>query len=544
MNTISSTLVVLTFFLSQILIAQQAIPLIDQVFELTPFERYMQSDIKVVESDSIWYAINFGRIRDTNLISKISIYDLNDNLIKERELRTLSGEIFSGVVESTSESDPNVIRLGAVVYSDRLSARSMAYSEYNLAIDSITKSYEWPNTLRQAFGDPYFEFCPDCNVIHNDTLFFFDWLNTLDASDSNYVADLFVIDLSNGEIVRHFEYDNESQGQFNWFTPVNGVFYKDGFLYGGEGLDLQRLNTVTGKMDTSQTQRLYRGFSNLELLLPGFGEWRSFFLPQDKYYYWQNSQTYHVTVGDSLVYFNPEATGIALSKISAQTLEVVDSIHFLREENIFPFDFTPFNISPLKTSSAFNNICAQGDFLYGLVDGFQDGRIPRIAVWKVDTATFSLVWERYYDLPFDGGVFGYSVSPQPSGAILVNGTAQGTLEQPWFYRLDADGNPLQVSSSFEIATRPVLNLNVFPNPTSQQLNLQLMEHEATTAITKVSLVNNTGQVVQEIDRGALIGAASSETLTIDVSALPPGTYFVRIAMSDGEWLAKPVVVQR
>jgi len=343
--------------------------------------------------------------------------------------------------------------------------------------------------------------------------------------------------------MRHFEYDYESQGQVNWCESTNGVFYNDGWLYGGQGSALSRVNTVTGRMDTSETKRLYQGFSNLELFLPGLGEFRSYFFPQDNYYYWQTSQTYHVTVGDTTLWLNPEASGMALTKINAQTLEIVDSIHFLREENTFPFDGPAINIAPQKTSSAFNNICAHENSLYGIADYFQDGRTPRVAVWKVDTAAFSLVWGRYYDLPFPNST-AHSVSPQPNGAILINGVSDRNEDQPWFYRLDADGNPLQVSSSFEIATRPVLNLNVFPNPTSQQLNLQLMEHEATTAITKVSLVNNTGQVVQEIDRGALIGAASSESLTIDVSALPAGTYFVRIALSDGEWLAKPVVVQR
>ena len=536
------TLIVLLLLSGHTIGAQSATLLTDQVFDIEPVKNYWGTTIDVDESESLWYSFQAYRADDTEIVSQLSVFDEIDNLQYKKDILSQSGLKFFSTIQTSHDLDSSIIRFGPSVYKDDSSERSMAYVEYDLATETITKSYEWPNTISLGTGNPYYDVCPDCSVIFNDTLYVFDWLTTLDGSDSNYVADLFVIDLRDGEIVRHFEYDNESQGQFNWFNPKNGVFYEDGFLYGGEGLDLQRLNTVTGRMDTSETRRLYQGFSNLEIFLPGFAEYRSFFFPQENYYYWQSSQTYHVTVGDTTLWLNPEASGMALTKINAKTLEIVDSIHFLREDNTFPFDGPAINIFPFKTSSFRNNICAQGDFLYGLADNFQS-QLPRVAVWKVDTASFSVVWERYYDLPFSGA-FGHSVSPQPNGAILINGVSRGALDQPWFYRLDADGNPLQVSSSFEIATRPVLNLNVFPNPTSQQLNLQLLEHEATTAITKVSLVNNTGQVVQEIDRGALIGAASSESLTIDVSALPAGTYFVRIALSDGEWLAKPVVVQR
>ncbi|WP_462281148.1 T9SS type A sorting domain-containing protein, partial [Salinivirga cyanobacteriivorans] len=93
----------------------------------------------------------------------------------------------------------------------------------------------------------------------------------------------------------------------------------------------------------------------------------------------------------------------------------------------------------------------------------------------------------------DGEAFGLYVA-LPSGGQLVALSAVGIFDNP----------------------QSTISLNVYPNPTSDRLNIA-----SDSSIEKVEIFNAQGQIV--IQR-----AANADKLSLNISDLTEGTYFVRV----------------
>lgn len=77
-----------------------------------------------------------------------------------------------------------------------------------------------------------------------------------------------------------------------------------------------------------------------------------------------------------------------------------------------------------------------------------------------------------------------------------------------------------------------LNFNLYPNPTTNTLNIDLERNES---INKYMLYNSVGQVIRS---KKLVGN------TIDVSTIPIGVYFLKIVSGNGSSSIKKVIVSR
>lgn len=87
-----------------------------------------------------------------------------------------------------------------------------------------------------------------------------------------------------------------------------------------------------------------------------------------------------------------------------------------------------------------------------------------------------------------------------------------------------------------VSTRNALSLkgalSLFPNPTSERLNVVLGGYEALDNV-EVTIVNTLGQVVL-VERGAISGPSSGNWV-LDVSALPSGHYAVLVQVGGQHW---------
>ncbi len=90
---------------------------------------------------------------------------------------------------------------------------------------------------------------------------------------------------------------------------------------------------------------------------------------------------------------------------------------------------------------------------------------------------------------------------------------------------------LEIESIISVDEEVVSSFQVFPNPASDEINLQL---DASVQVKSVDILNLNGQVVQ-----------TSNSLTnskLDVSALSPGAYFVRLTLMNGEVISERILI--
>jgi len=71
------------------------------------------------------------------------------------------------------------------------------------------------------------------------------------------------------------------------------------------------------------------------------------------------------------------------------------------------------------------------------------------------------------------------------------------------------------------------NFNIYPNPTSDLLNVSL---ENNLTLEKVTIYNNAGQMLKEVKEA-----------TVDVSTLSEGIYFVEVTTNQGRAVKKIIV---
>ncbi len=107
-------------------------------------------------------------------------------------------------------------------------------------------------------------------------------------------------------------------------------------------------------------------------------------------------------------------------------------------------------------------------------------------------------------------------------------------EEKIFYRIkeiDTDGNTFY-SEAIEVKIMPnveTLNFEVYPNPTAGKLTLTLQNNQTDIKTLKITIMDNTGRVTSFVPENVF-----NRTLTLDVSSLPTGTYFLSAISSDGK----------
>lgn len=130
---------------------------------------------------------------------------------------------------------------------------------------------------------------------------------------------------------------------------------------------------------------------------------------------------------------------------------------------------------------------------------------------------------------------GYSIQPSVHGGYIAIGRGQ------------SDPNDDQILVVYDYFT-PFLgtdtpysldaNINLYPNPTSDYLNIDFEVGESTKLTTE--LYSTDGALIRSINNGELAG---QQQFQIDIQDLPQGIYFVRFTTSKG-WISKRFVVQR
>ncbi|MCC6581813.1 MAG: T9SS type A sorting domain-containing protein, partial [Phycisphaeraceae bacterium] len=83
----------------------------------------------------------------------------------------------------------------------------------------------------------------------------------------------------------------------------------------------------------------------------------------------------------------------------------------------------------------------------------------------------------------------------------------------------------------------MLSLNVFPNPSSDQIQIGCQLEKQ--GELKMKLVNSMGQVVEEVDHGIQQGYHVSR---MDVKKYPAGIYNLLVSTGDDRMMVKKIVV--
>lgn len=116
--------------------------------------------------------------------------------------------------------------------------------------------------------------------------------------------------------------------------------------------------------------------------------------------------------------------------------------------------------------------------------------------------------------------------------------AQGPLFGLWVAQEDGTTFPLPLFTSIN-ERNFTGKLNLYPNPTSSNINISLSLDEAQTISVKV--VNTLGQVVAGSEFGML--NSGDNTINMEVSSLNAGMYIVNIALGNGQQVNRPLIVE-
>ena len=131
-------------------------------------------------------------------------------------------------------------------------------------------------------------------------------------------------------------------------------------------------------------------------------------------------------------------------------------------------------------------------------------------------------------------IFSGTEIPDPveatSGSIFITWTTNASNNfQGWEAYYEVDNVGIQEGSS-------VTNLEVYPNPASEEIHLQMMVEEKSQL--KISLVNLTGQTVYSEEYPAFTGVYQQD---ISVSTLPSGFYLLKINTLTGSTYKKILI---
>lgn len=140
---------------------------------------------------------------------------------------------------------------------------------------------------------------------------------------------------------------------------------------------------------------------------------------------------------------------------------------------------------------------------------------------------------RVWGLTYTGNIIA-EVGDNATQVAITDGCASLTET---FVRVNrTEGFGTQVPTANYTAENPVnIALRLFPNPVQDQLSIRLMN--TVEGATNLQLLNLNGQLIQQYSFG---GAFQQSTL--DLSALPAGTYFLR-AFNGAEVITERFVKQ-
>jgi len=158
-----------------------------------------------------------------------------------------------------------------------------------------------------------------------------------------------------------------------------------------------------------------------------------------------------------------------------------------------------------------------------IIFGSDTFTITGMFVAKYEAATGSVKWAKA-----PGAAAATAAAMSAAGNVYVTGNfSQSTMSfdtialtntgitNVFLAKLDT-GNGTIVRTSVSIVNN-TLNVSLFPNPATDNITIEIPQQ------AKIQIVNMQGQLVKEID------ADSNET-SVDISALSPGLYFVKITM--------------
>jgi hypothetical protein len=143
-------------------------------------------------------------------------------------------------------------------------------------------------------------------------------------------------------------------------------------------------------------------------------------------------------------------------------------------------------------------------------------------------------------------VSGGSVNGSDTGELLSvtwGGAGNGTVKVVGFNERGCAGDTVMINVTIKAAASRgelagVNGLRAYPNPATDAINLT-WENLAAQPLT-LSATNALGQIVWQQPVAARAGV---QTITIPVTGLVPGVYYLRLADTSGEFISLPVVVR-
>lgn len=119
--------------------------------------------------------------------------------------------------------------------------------------------------------------------------------------------------------------------------------------------------------------------------------------------------------------------------------------------------------------------------------------------------------------------------PEP-GQVWIAGSKSSILHHE---------GPLPVTVDKFIIQNSKFKINVYPNPVTNNATIQYSLDEST--IVKLSIFNNLGQMVMQLDEG--MNPAGMHEVLIDLSGMTSGVYFLRASgLENGKWIIDKVKI--
>ena len=504
---------------------------------------YGRSNVFVTDSESIYQWHSSRRIDDIQQPPKLLELDVDGSTIDALDL---PGSDYSAVpMRYLLDTSRQAIFYG--VTSDHVNnsteRRRFRYLGFNTHTTETSFDLTWDSLLVNPSGDDwYFIFCEQCYQEQGDTLIIFENFIAIETPGLDWIAGFHGIDTHTGETIFDHKYSKLTHDSIG--APaglrMSGIIgdslylgqYSFIFAFslrdGGYRNTPQRVVPLPtfDQVDTTQIFAYWPGVWTFRPHYYQYGQHK--FLLIDQYFYDPNNR----------VGLLADYTSMALLRIDPNTLRYTDSVQYHREINDNPPGAT--RIANHKTGFERTTLAGSQGHLYAAAHYQQDEARPRISVAKIDTATLDVVWSRYYDLPFQA-IIGENIFAHPQGGVVVQGYEPGSgiafeNRTQWFYRIDADGNPVAVSSSLDaLDDGSRATVSAYPNPSQNYVTLELAGDSAP----------ETSSSAQWVFRGA--GGASVTAVPyatgpqrVDVSRLAAGTYFACYE-GGGERTCVPVV---
>lgn len=146
--------------------------------------------------------------------------------------------------------------------------------------------------------------------------------------------------------------------------------------------------------------------------------------------------------------------------------------------------------------------------------------------FTIERSADMVEWEEIKRIPGAGN----------SNSVLSYETIDFEPQLSNYYRLkqtDYNGETEIFNAIFVECLSLQNGLNIFPNPTSGILNIDVPNG---SVIHSVEVINSLGQPVMQLGKGDQKGGT---IYTLDISQLSSGAYYIRILLND-EWITKPV----